>query len=190
VRERRANRSRSEPAPGVIAVIGAGLWTKAARSPVDFAAILAATAASLIIVVNAVFLQSGSHPAPFFAVPAPLAKPVEQHAEAPVVPAKLPEPPARPATAARTPQPASMRHSDPIGDLIGSPTAASPTRIVAVQRVLSQYGYGPVRASGILDESTSTAIAKFEADRTLPVTGRLSDRLLSELAVLAGHPVE
>lgn len=41
------------------------------RRPVDSAAILCAVAACAIIVVNAMFLQSGSHPAPFFRNPAP-----------------------------------------------------------------------------------------------------------------------
>jgi hypothetical protein len=59
-----------------------------------------------------------------------------------------------------------------------------------VQRVLSAFGYGQIRPSGVLDEPTSTAIGKFESEHKLPVTGRLSDRLLSELATMIGHPVE
>lgn len=191
MRERRTGRSRSEATtPGVVAAVGARLWTTATRSPVDSTAILAAAAASLIIIVNAVFLQSGPHPAPFFAVPAPVPKPVEQHVEAPTAQTTPSDVPARPVTAVHMPQPVSARRADPIGDLIGSSVVSSPTRIVAVQRVLSQYGYGPVRASGVVDEATSTAIAKFEVDHKLPVTGRLSDRFLGELAILAGHPIE
>ena len=34
------------------------------------------------------------------------------------------------------------------------------------------------------------AIQKFEADHKLPVTGRLSDRLLSELATMTGRPIQ
>jgi hypothetical protein len=189
VRERRTSRSRSgTAAPGVAAAVGARLWSKATQSPVDSMAILAAAAASLIIVVNAVFLQSGSHPAPFFALPAPVAKPVEQRAETPA--ANPPEPVVRPTAAVRSPQPVSTRHGDPIGDLIGASMATSPAKIIAAQRTLSQYGYGPVRASGVVDEATSAAIAKFEADRKMPVTGRMSDRFLSELAILSGHPIE
>jgi hypothetical protein len=55
---------------------------------------------------------------------------------------------------------------------------------------LSEFGYGQLRSSGTLDEPTSAAIQKFEADRKLPVTGRLSDRLLTELATMTGRPIQ
>ena len=34
------------------------------------------------------------------------------------------------------------------------------------------------------------AIEKFEREHKLPVTGRVSDRLVSELTAMIGHPVE
>jgi Putative peptidoglycan binding domain len=168
--------------------------------PVDAAAILCASAASLIIIVNAVFLQSGPHPAPFFANPtASPPQTTDNRPTATVTP--VPKPPetrpldrppeavpARPAQALRTPQAPASRRNDPIGDLIGS-SVASPSRIAAVQRVLSDFGYGQLRASGTLDEPTSAAIQKFESEHKLPVTGRLSDRLLNELATMTGHPI-
>ena len=43
--------------------------------------------------------------------------------------------------------------------------------------MLSEFGYGQIKPSGILDEATSAAIEKFEREHKLPVTGRLSDRL-------------
>ena len=61
-----------------------------------------------------------------------------------------------------------MRRNDPIADLIGP----SP-RIVAVQRALSDYGYGQLKPSGTLDGPTSAAIEKFEREHRLPVTGRV-----------------
>jgi hypothetical protein len=181
------------------------LWTTAAYRPVDSAAILCATAASLIIIVNAVFLQSGPHPAPFFANPTALPQGVDNRPTASVPPAPKPleakpletrpperpveAAPARPAPALRTPQAPSTRRNDPIGDLIGS-SATSSVRIAAVQRALSEYGYGQLRASGTFDEQTSAAIQKFESEHKLPVTGRLSDRLLNELAAMTGHPIQ
>ena len=51
----------------------------------------------------------------------------------------------------------SPRRNDPIADLIGP----SP-RILAVQRVLSNYGYGQIKPTGMLDDATSQAIEKFE----------------------------
>ena len=156
------------------------LWTKATRRPVDSVAVCAAIAASGIIIVNAVFLQSGSHPAPFFANP----KPLQVAGNDPPRPA----PPAIPAWPAATPvtaQPVATRRNDPIADLIGP----SP-RIVAVQRALSVYGYGQIKPSGVLDEPTSNAIEKFEREHKLPVTGAVSDRLIGELAAMVGHPLE
>ncbi len=78
-----------------------------------------------------------------------------------------------------------MHRNDPIAELIGP----SP-RIMAVQRVLTEYGYGQIKPSGFLDRPTSAAIEKFERERKLPVTGRVSDRLVDDLAEMVGHPVE
>lgn len=167
-------------------VVGAGgalalrACATATRRPVDSFAILAAVAVSMIIVVNAIYLQSGSHPAPFFATPKP----------SPVVTNSVPKPAepsvlARPTVTTMAPQPVAVRRNDPIADLIGP----SP-RIAAVQRALSDYGYGQVKPSGTLDGPTSAAIEKFEREHRLPVTGRISDRLLGQLAVLVGHPIE
>ena len=75
--------------------------------------------------------------------------------------------------------------SDPIADLI----APSP-RVTAVQRALNDYGYGPVKATGVFGPETIAAIQKFERDRKLPVTGQISQRLLRDLAALSGRPLE
>jgi hypothetical protein len=191
---------------GAVAAVGLRLWSSASHRPVDATAILCAGAASLIIVVNAIFLQSGVHPAPFFANPtaAPANRltalspiPLAPNSQSPTPPRVIDMAPARAAPAARTQAATSARRNDPIGDLIGTSTAPSSTasvgtsaRIMAVQRVLSEFGYGQLRSSGTLDEPTSAAIQKFEADRKLPVTGRLSDRLLSELATMTGRPIQ
>jgi hypothetical protein len=211
VRERRTRSGRRAGAgkgagTGAVAAVGLRLWSSASHRPVDATAILCAGAASLIIVVNAIFLQSGVHPAPFFANPtaAPANRltalspiPLAPNSQSPTPPRVIDMAPARAAPAARTQAATSARRNDPIGDLIGTSTAPSSTasvgssaRIIAVQRVLSEFGYGQLRSSGTLDEPTSAAIQKFEADRKLPVTGRLSDRLLSELATMTGRPIQ
>jgi hypothetical protein len=183
---------------GAVAAIGLRLWTIASYRPVDAAAILCASAASLIIIVNAVFLQSGPHPAPFFANPTALPPPAaDNRPTSTVMPVPRPSEmrvldkpaeavPARPPAGLRAPP---ARRNDPIGDLIGSSIASS-SRIAAVQRVLSDFGYGQLRASGTLDEPTRTAIGKFESEHKLPVTGRVSDRLLNELAAMTGRPIQ
>jgi peptidoglycan hydrolase-like protein with peptidoglycan-binding domain len=76
-------------------------------------------------------------------------------------------------------------HVDPIAALI-----APPQRVTAVQRALNDYGYGPVKATGVFGTETITAIQKFERDRKLPVTGQISQRLLRDLAALTGRPLE
>ena len=198
MRERRTRSGRRAAAgrgaaTGAVAAVGWRLWSSASHRPVDATAILCACAASLIIVVNAIFLQSGVHPAPFFANPAAQAPANRLTALSPIPLAPNSQSPTPPRTQAAT----SARRNDPIGDLIGTSTAPSSTasvgssaRIIAVQRALSEFGYGQLRPSGTLDEPTSAAIQKFEADRKLPVTGRLSDRLLSELATMTGRPIQ
>ena len=74
---------------------------------------------------------------------------------------------------------------DPIADLI-APTP----RVIAVQRALNDFGYGPVKATGVYGAETIAAIQKFERDRKLPVTGQISPRLMRELAALTGRPLE
>jgi hypothetical protein len=192
VRDRRNDRSRSNAGAGtLVGSFGARLWTRAINRPVDSFAVLGATAATILIVVNAVFLQSGARPAPFVANPT-----LQKTAEAAPKPAEQTGPriidmsATHTVTAPRPPQTVPMpvpspRRNDPIADLIGP----SP-RILAVQRVLSNYGYGQIKPTGTLDDATSQAIEKFEREHKLPVSDRVSDRLVNELAAMTGHPIE
>ena len=192
MRERRNDRSRGNARAGtLVGSIGARLWLRVADRPVDAFAVLGATAATIMIVVNAVFLQSGARPAPFVANPTlPKAaeaapKPAQQAAPR-IIDMNATHSLAAPRPPQSVPMPVpSPRRNDPIADLIGP----SP-RIMAVQRVLSNYGYGQIKPTGMLDEATSQAIEKFEREHKLPVSGRVSDRLISELAAMTGHPVE
>ncbi len=68
--------------------------------------------------------------------------------------------------------------------------SAGARRVAAVQRTLTQYGYGQLKATGAVGSDTQAAIAKFERERKLPVTGQMSDRLVRELSALVGHPIE
>jgi Putative peptidoglycan binding domain len=177
---RKANRSFYARAAGAGGALASRLWTDAVRRPVDSFAILAAVAASAIIVVNAVFLQSGSRPAPFVANPkASQSASIDERWPAPQMVSS------HSAAAAVTPQPVAIRGSDPIADLI----RPSP-RVAAVQHALSDYGYGQIEASGILDDATIAAVEKFERERKLPVTGEVSDRLVDALSTLVGHPLQ
>lgn len=188
---RRAARRSGGPAEGVAAA-AFRLWARATQRPIDFVAILAAAAATVVIVVNAIFLQSNPHPAPFFANPASAPPADNRSAAATAAPKLTADQPAsaRPALAPRAVQPVSARRNDPIGDLIGTSAGAPSPRLTAVQRALSAYGYGQIRPSGVLDEATSAAIEKFESEHKMQVTGRVSDRLLGELAAMIGRPVD
>ena len=63
-------------------------------------------------------------------------------------------------------------------------------RVAAVQRALTQYGYGQLKPTGAVGSDTQAAITKFERDRKLPVTGQMSDRLVKELTAMIGHPID
>lgn len=62
--------------------------------------------------------------------------------------------------------------------------------VIAIQRALSDYGYGPLRPTGVYDPDTRAAIERFERDRRLPITGQMSERVTRELVTLIGHPLE
>jgi Putative peptidoglycan binding domain len=161
---------------------------------VDSFVVVGAAAATLVIIVNALYLQSGARSAPFVATPAPApvadiqpkAIPQGTLKPADMAPAHTAALPPRPQQAAvPSPVPLPPRRNDAIADLIGP----SP-RIQGAQRVLSEYGYGQLKPSGVLDDATIQAIEKFEREHKLPISGRISDKLVSELAAMTGHPIE
>jgi peptidoglycan hydrolase-like protein with peptidoglycan-binding domain len=88
-------------------------------------------------------------------------------------------------TPLKTEAAAPRSRPDPIAELI-----APPQRVMAVQRALNDYGYGPLKLTGQFGAETVSAIQKFERDRKLPVTGQISPRLVRELAALTGRPLE
>lgn len=221
--------------------------------PREFVGIVLGGTATVIIFANALVMQKGPHPAPFFAArpaivaPQPAPPPiVAQPTRVPPVQALPPQPSAAPtlnrvqtiaeiqreltrrgfydgtadgiwgsktdagardfaqsagvkidpnapeellrvmqaSTAAAAPLPQPARR-DPIAELI----APSP-RVLAVQRALSDFGYGQIKPTGNFDAATRVAIEKFERDRRLPVTGQISDRFVRELSAMTGRPLE
>jgi peptidoglycan hydrolase-like protein with peptidoglycan-binding domain len=69
-------------------------------------------------------------------------------------------------------------------------SGSGPRRVAAVQRALTEYGYGQLKATGTVGSDTQAAIQKFERARKIPVTGQMSDRLVRELAAMIGHPID
>ncbi|MET0540047.1 MAG: peptidoglycan-binding domain-containing protein [Xanthobacteraceae bacterium] len=99
---------------------------------------------------------------------------LERIRRAPAVPAKL------------TPSPSSPAHANQSAQ---DRIAPSP-RVIALQRALSDYGYGQIKPTGTVDSDTQRAIEKFERDRNLPVTRQYSERLARELTALTGRVLE
>jgi hypothetical protein len=164
------------------------------RRPRDSMCVLAAAGAISAIVANGLFLQSGPHPAPIFAIrplpvmarevtgtiaqlprPRPAAADL-QKAESRIDPVPLPRPRAALPSAA---------HPDPIADII------NPARQVsALQRVLNEFGYGPIKVSGTFDEGTREGIERFERDHNLPVSGQNTPRLRHAVSQATGRPLD
>ena len=183
----------------------------------DSIATLCAVLAAAAIITNALFLQRGPHPAPILvnkappraaapAVPVATSRPRRKDA------VLLPRP--RPAEMEKAkPEPVKVettatleirralprpvrtiplleanvaRPPDPIGEIIAPPAR----RVSAVQRVLSEYGYGQIKPTGNLDRETQDAIEQFERAKKLPVTRQITPVLMRELAALAGRPLE
>jgi Putative peptidoglycan binding domain len=194
-------------------------------SPKDTLAGLIAFAAVSAIVTNAVFLQTGPHPAPMFgsvvhmqqanlaavALPRPRpaeadAAPTETHSIEPhqIEPHQIEPRQIEKANELRLPE---SKGNDPLGNLVKAtvpppanallPPASIPSvqvtgsrRVAAVQRALTEYGFGQLKATGTIGADTQAAIMKFERDRRLPVTGQVSERLVHELSAMIGHPID
>jgi hypothetical protein len=233
-------RRRRRPAAATVAE-GAGerglLLRVLLYSPKDMVAGLLAFAATSAIIANALFLQTGPHPAPMFGsvvmIPQasstaasllPQPRPADADAllsEYRLAETRISEPrfveprpveskPAEFRTA--EPKTAEPKAADALTNLVkatGAGTTASlnvvrppapippgsgPTigsrRVAAVQRALTEYGYGQLKPTGTIGPDTQAAIQKFERERRLPMTGQLSDRLVHELAAAIGHPVD
>jgi hypothetical protein len=181
-------------------------------SPKDMVAGALAFAAVSAIIANALFLQAGRHPAPMFgsvtAMPAvatpanPLPRPRPVEADAAQSEPKLAEPRAAdplanmvkttgvaPVMPAAVPRPPAAIPLTPHNDTAAIPGAGS-RRVAAVQRALTDYGYGQLKPTGTAGSDTQAAIQKFERARKLPVTGQVSDRLVRELTAMIGHPID
>jgi hypothetical protein len=212
------------------------------HSPKDTVAGLLAFAAVSAILANALFLQTGHHPAPMFGsvvvMPQPgsaaanlLPRPRPLEADAAVSETRVAEQRAfepkafepkafelkaaepRAAEPRAVEKPFELKSADPLGNLVKATSAApavpsaalrppapipasphpelsGPRRVAAVQRALTEYGYGQLKPTGAVGTDTQAAIARFERERKLPVTGQVSDRLVRELAAVIGHPID
>ncbi len=95
-------------------------------------------------------------------------------------------PPALPSSVVRPPAPIPVASRN---DSVANPASGS-RRVAAVQRALTEYGYGQLKPTGTVGSDTQAAIQKFERDRKIPVTGQMSDRLVRELTAMIGHSID
>jgi peptidoglycan hydrolase-like protein with peptidoglycan-binding domain len=86
-------------------------------------------------------------------------------------------------------KPASIAAAPPPSDAIGKLIAPS-KRVTAVQRALTDFGYGQIKVTGVFDTDTKAAVEKFERERRLPIDGQITDRFVRELAAMTGRPLE
>ena len=186
------------------------------HSPKDTLAGAVAIAAVLAIIVNAVFLQAGRHPSPLFGTLLPPAKSEPPRVAPPKMTVAAQPDATQQALASPLPRPrpadADVRPGDPLGNLVRStsisaaastsaprPPASIPAaktdpassvtsqRVAAVQRALTDYGYGQLKATGTVGADTQAAIQKFEREHKLPLTGQVSERLVRELGLATGR---
>ena len=62
--------------------------------------------------------------------------------------------------------------------------------MAAVQRVLTEYGYGQLKPTGTVNADTLAAIQQFERQHRIPLSGQVSERLVHELSAMIGHPID
>lgn len=168
-------------------------------NPRDLIAAAVACTAVIAILVNALWLQAGRHPSPMFemtlAAQPPRISPVATEAVNPLPRPRPPQAEARPAE--------PVKSDDAMGTLVRTTSLASATtpatrsdgalnasqRVAAVQRALTDYGYGQLKATGTIGADTQAAIQRFERERKLPITGQVSERLVRELGLATGRPI-
>jgi len=150
----------------------------------DAVAFMVAACATVAILVNALFLQTGPHPAPLFKTSLSVVAPAEATSTVAVPRARPPEAVLAKAEVPKAAPAAAPARNDAIADML-TPSK----RVMALQRVLAQFGYGQIKPSGIVDAETRAAIEKFERERKLPITGQPSERLTQELVVVTGRPL-
>jgi len=111
------------------------------------------------ITYNAAFLQSGSHPAPM------ASDANARHGQSVRTTQSMSKP-------ART----LPRHTQRT-----QPVSAQSDTVLAVQRHLTDRGYEPGPADGVLGDQTRAAIMAYQHDNKLPITGESSGKILKSM---------
>ena len=163
------------------------------RSPRDSLCAVALMLAVTAIVVNALYLQPGRHPAPILAV---RPQPVRLAANDPTGTEAMPRSDAR---GDRTDSRHQATRNDPPHPHAATPPRTDPAaegvspswQVSKVQRALIQAGFGPgLRVTGVLDDSTREGIARFERAHNLPITGQNTARVRHALGAAIGRTLD
>ncbi|MFC0219671.1 peptidoglycan-binding protein [Pseudochelatococcus lubricantis] len=217
--ERRAPRATAPEPPVLTAFLRdiSGLAASAVvgafrRYPAALGGGLTGAVLAVSIIVNAAFLQEGTHPSPLFgenradapAQPAPKpASAARPSAQAPRPPAPRPtgtaeaavqpQPPRRNEAAAAAPAVAAPTSDDAIAHLLATgapPREAKPAGVLGVQKALVKLGYA-ITADGLMGPATRQAIMAFEKLEGLPQTGDpATTGMRRALAVAAGTALD
>jgi peptidoglycan hydrolase-like protein with peptidoglycan-binding domain len=60
-------------------------------------------------------------------------------------------------------------------------------KLMKIQKALSELGYGPLKADGLMGANTNAAIRRFEFDRGLPMTGEPGLKVIERLEMVSGR---
>jgi hypothetical protein len=205
------SRTVAKQAPAVMR-LPVRLLAPFAQRPAASAACAVFAALMTGILVNALAFQNAPHPSPLFAtpitivrqaeapkpVPRPVSISVAPAANAPSAPVAIPT---RPVATPRDAEAAPTKAPDAIGDMLRAspatssgaspayPSAIDATRILLVQKALMKLGY-VVRPDGVMGATTRQAIEKFERERGWQPHGELTPKVLREISLRSGLPLE
>ena len=151
-----------------------GLFQALGWSPRDAVGLIIGTLATVAILINVLFMQKGSHPAPMFKNAPTAVKPAATAS----APAPAPRPrPADPAAAARPADPAQAKVAAP-----SAPAARMPGEIINdIQRELARRGYYDGAVDGFYGPKTDAAIRDFEQAAGLKPSTEPNEALLQAI---------
>lgn len=157
----------------------AGLWTMSRymRAPLASTGMLAMVTLTALAASNALYFQTGRHPAPFFSpspsVPVPVAEPIlapqpEQRQTAVLPAVTAPE---TTGSVTTQPQPAPVLPNAPVGN----------KDAFAVQKKLTELGLFNGKVDGFYGPMTASAIRSFETRNGMTPTGALTPDVIDAI---------
>jgi hypothetical protein len=115
------------------------------------------------------------------------ARPGPQSGRALETPSAGPPEPSRGAGAPAKPGPAELSEARACANVSSSKVSASGEFVVWVQWALSQLGYQPGKADGMVGPGTRAAICAFQNNTGMAATGEIDDRLVERLRMAVGR---